>query len=150
MRDARRCPTLIDRVCVALSTRLPCVYRIDLSCPYGQCPRDAGAVPRRRSLSQMHSRDLATRTSGLLRARCDSMLSCFGLRRDVDARDSIAHDSSSPAAGSATLSERTDTTERLAALRDQLERRKLDAYVVLSEDAHGSEWVCSADKRRGA
>ena len=78
------------------------------------------------------------------------MLSCFGRHRDAGAPDAIARASSSPTTSSATLGQRTDTTERLAALRDQLERRKLDAYVVLSEDAHGSEWVCSADKRRGA
>ena len=77
------------------------------------------------------------------------MLSCFGLPRRPRAPETEPLADALPTREPATLGQRTDTSARLAALREELERRKLDAYVVPSEDAHASEWTCSADKRRG-
>ncbi|KAH9015896.1 putative Xaa-Pro aminopeptidase P [Lactarius hengduanensis] len=41
-----------------------------------------------------------------------------------------------------------DTTERLAALRNLMAGRNIDAYVVPSEDQHFSEYPAECDKRR--
>ncbi|KAK4055446.1 hypothetical protein OIO90_003284 [Microbotryomycetes sp. JL221] len=41
-----------------------------------------------------------------------------------------------------------DTTERLTNLRMLLAKHNLTAYIVESGDAHSSEYVCDADKRR--
>ncbi|KAI9444117.1 Creatinase/aminopeptidase [Lactarius indigo] len=41
-----------------------------------------------------------------------------------------------------------DTTERLAALRNLMAERNIDAYVVPSEDQHFSEYPAECDKRR--
>ncbi|KAF8250174.1 putative Xaa-Pro aminopeptidase P [Wilcoxina mikolae CBS 423.85] len=41
-----------------------------------------------------------------------------------------------------------NTTDRLAALRRLMAREKVDVYVVPSEDAHNSEYICAADSRR--
>ena len=40
------------------------------------------------------------------------------------------------------------TTSRLAELRQHMHAKQVDIYVVPSEDAHQSEYVCAADKRR--
>ncbi|KAG0129765.1 putative Xaa-Pro aminopeptidase P [Tuber indicum] len=44
--------------------------------------------------------------------------------------------------------ETVDTTSRLAKLRELMKREKVDVYVVPSEDAHSSEYICAADARR--
>ncbi|XP_046863736.1 xaa-Pro aminopeptidase 1-like isoform X2 [Xenia sp. Carnegie-2017] len=41
-----------------------------------------------------------------------------------------------------------DTTARLAKLRDEMHRENIQAYVVPSTDAHGSEYIRKRDKRR--
>ena len=41
-----------------------------------------------------------------------------------------------------------DTSEKLKALRTQMQQRSLYAYVVPSEDAHQSEYIAACDKRR--
>ncbi|XP_006457207.1 hypothetical protein AGABI2DRAFT_212532 [Agaricus bisporus var. bisporus H97] len=41
-----------------------------------------------------------------------------------------------------------NTTERLAALREQMLKNNVDVYLIPSEDAHGSEYVAASDKRR--
>ncbi|GAA5840670.1 hypothetical protein JCM9279_007396 [Rhodotorula babjevae] len=41
-----------------------------------------------------------------------------------------------------------DTGARLAALRRELAKVEVDAYVVPTADAHGSEWVGACDERR--
>lgn len=38
--------------------------------------------------------------------------------------------------------------QKLAALRGLMKQRGLDAYLVPSEDAHGSEYVSGCDERR--
>jgi len=43
---------------------------------------------------------------------------------------------------------RTNTTTRLKNLRDQISRLGLFAYIIPSTDAHQSEYVANADKRR--
>jgi len=42
-----------------------------------------------------------------------------------------------------------NTTSRLAALRSLMKERKVDIYVVPSEDSHASEYVAACDGRRG-
>ena len=42
-----------------------------------------------------------------------------------------------------------NTTERLQKLREQMQSSNLDAYIIPSADAHGSEYVREKDKRRG-
>ncbi|BGP50337.1 hypothetical protein JCM10450v2_006256 [Rhodotorula kratochvilovae] len=44
--------------------------------------------------------------------------------------------------------DRGDTSGRLAALRREMAEAKVDAYVVPTADAHGSEWVGTCDERR--
>ncbi|CUS10917.1 unnamed protein product [Tuber aestivum] len=44
--------------------------------------------------------------------------------------------------------ETVDTTSRLAKLRELMKREKVHVYVVPSEDAHSSEYICAADARR--
>ncbi|KAK3939955.1 putative Xaa-Pro aminopeptidase P [Diplogelasinospora grovesii] len=41
-----------------------------------------------------------------------------------------------------------DTSARLAALRQLMRERKVDVYVVPSEDSHASEYIASCDARR--
>ncbi|KAL0957997.1 hypothetical protein HGRIS_000173 [Hohenbuehelia grisea] len=41
-----------------------------------------------------------------------------------------------------------DTTKRLAALRELLSQKKVDAFVVPSEDQHSSEYLAYCDERR--
>lgn len=41
-----------------------------------------------------------------------------------------------------------DTSARLAALRKEMEKEQVHAYVVLSEDAHASEYSAPCDLRR--
>ncbi|KAI5817045.1 putative Xaa-Pro aminopeptidase P [Pyronema omphalodes] len=41
-----------------------------------------------------------------------------------------------------------NTTDRLVALRAAMSRENVDIYVVPSEDAHNSEYICAADARR--
>ncbi|KAF6822299.1 Xaa-Pro aminopeptidase [Colletotrichum plurivorum] len=50
---------------------------------------------------------------------------------------------------SATLDmERIDTTSRLSRLRELMKERKIDVYVVPSEDSHSSEYIAGCDARR--
>ncbi|KAL5033125.1 hypothetical protein BDEG_21165 [Batrachochytrium dendrobatidis JEL423] len=42
----------------------------------------------------------------------------------------------------------TDTTSRLAKLREQLKAHSVDAFIVPSEDAHQSEYLAACDSRR--
>ncbi|XP_070188536.1 xaa-Pro aminopeptidase 1-like isoform X2 [Littorina saxatilis] len=44
---------------------------------------------------------------------------------------------------------RVDTTQRLSDLRAAMVNQSLDAFIVLSDDAHGSEYPSPRDKRRG-
>ncbi|KAF7514320.1 hypothetical protein GJ744_000090 [Endocarpon pusillum] len=44
--------------------------------------------------------------------------------------------------------ERVNTSKRLAHLRDLMKERKLDIYVVPSEDSHQSEYIAPCDARR--
>ncbi|KAJ6616675.1 peptidase M24, structural domain-containing protein [Mycena sp. CBHHK59/15] len=44
--------------------------------------------------------------------------------------------------------EKADTTPRLNALRELMQKDNLDYYIVPSEDAHQSEYVSASDKRR--
>ncbi|KAI8621745.1 putative Xaa-Pro aminopeptidase P [Chytriomyces sp. MP71] len=41
------------------------------------------------------------------------------------------------------------TTSRLSALREQMQSRGLDAFIVPGEDAHQSEYIAACDGRRG-
>jgi len=43
---------------------------------------------------------------------------------------------------------RVNTAERVAALREHLRTRNLDAYIIPSEDAHQSEYIADCDRRR--
>ncbi|TRM70242.1 peptidase M24, structural domain-containing protein [Schizophyllum amplum] len=78
-------------------------------------------------------------------------------RTSSGSRRHLGHDSTSTLVGSAferkvnemdTVPEQVNSTERLASLRALMEKENLQYYVVLSEDAHGSEYVAPADKRR--
>ncbi|GAA5868614.1 hypothetical protein JCM1840_005510 [Sporobolomyces johnsonii] len=72
----------------------------------------------------------------------------------------VSRSSDSTASGDALLDEklpisepdrvvrRSDTTARLAALREQMKDAGVGAYVVPTADAHGSEYVGDCDKRR--
>ncbi|KDN66220.1 putative metallopeptidase family M24 [Colletotrichum sublineola] len=44
--------------------------------------------------------------------------------------------------------ERTDTTGRLSRLRELMKERKVDVYVIPSEDSHASEYIAGCDARR--
>ncbi|KAJ8129445.1 hypothetical protein O1611_g4190 [Lasiodiplodia mahajangana] len=44
--------------------------------------------------------------------------------------------------------EKVNTTERLAELRKLMKERKLDVYIVPSEDSHSSEYIAPCDARR--
>lgn len=44
---------------------------------------------------------------------------------------------------------KVDTAQRVAALRDLMDKHGLEAYVVPSEDAHASEYPAESDLRRG-
>ncbi|XP_070188539.1 xaa-Pro aminopeptidase 1-like isoform X2 [Littorina saxatilis] len=44
---------------------------------------------------------------------------------------------------------RVDTTQRLSDLRAAMVNQSLDAFIVLSDDAHGSEYPSARDMRRG-
>ncbi|KZT04219.1 Creatinase/aminopeptidase [Laetiporus sulphureus 93-53] len=46
------------------------------------------------------------------------------------------------------IPERVDTTGRLTALRELMQKETLDYYIIPTEDAHGSEYVAINDKRR--
>ncbi|KAG8830122.1 hypothetical protein FRC17_005374 [Serendipita sp. 399] len=52
--------------------------------------------------------------------------------------------------GGGDLTTPTDTTQRLAALRTLMQQNnpKVDAYIVPSEDQHGSEYLAECDERR--
>ncbi|KAF2965765.1 hypothetical protein GQX73_g7791 [Xylaria multiplex] len=43
---------------------------------------------------------------------------------------------------------KVDTTERLTRLRDLMKERKVDVYIVPSEDSHNSEYIAPCDARR--
>ncbi|KAI5849455.1 putative Xaa-Pro aminopeptidase P [Morchella snyderi] len=47
-----------------------------------------------------------------------------------------------------TEMEHVNTSGSLAKLRELMKREKVDVYVVPSEDAHSSEYICAADARR--
>ncbi|OHF00548.1 metallopeptidase family M24 [Colletotrichum orchidophilum] len=44
--------------------------------------------------------------------------------------------------------ERIDTTGRLSRLRELMKERKIDVYVIPSEDSHASEYIAGCDGRR--
>ncbi|KAK0375024.1 metallopeptidase family M24 [Colletotrichum limetticola] len=44
--------------------------------------------------------------------------------------------------------ERIDTTSRLSRLRELMKERKVDVYVIPSEDSHASEYIAGCDARR--
>ncbi|XP_076445432.1 xaa-Pro aminopeptidase 1-like isoform X2 [Babylonia areolata] len=44
---------------------------------------------------------------------------------------------------------RVNTTQRLADLRAEMSRMRIDAFIILSGDAHGSEYTAARDQRRG-
>ncbi|KAH7098092.1 Creatinase/aminopeptidase [Auriculariales sp. MPI-PUGE-AT-0066] len=46
------------------------------------------------------------------------------------------------------LDDSSDAAERLARLRSALAEAKLDAYIILSADAHGSEYLATCDRQR--
>lgn len=45
--------------------------------------------------------------------------------------------------------QRLDTTARLIALRGEMQKRQLNAYILPMEDSHFSEYLAAADKRIG-
>lgn len=48
----------------------------------------------------------------------------------------------------ATQDGKVDTSVRLRALRQLMEEEGVDAYIVPSEDAHGSEYASPSEQRR--
>ncbi|KAI0035561.1 peptidase M24, structural domain-containing protein [Vararia minispora EC-137] len=94
-----------------------------------------------------------TKSSGLSGATKASAAS----RRSARPSLSPTVDSSQTLVGSALqrkidyedpVREEFDTADRLVKIRDLMAKDKLDYYIIPSEDAHQSEYVAQADKRR--
>lgn len=75
-------------------------------------------------------------------------MGCIASRPSATARELDEKRALLGAWASASARAVTDTSERLAALRKLMKEEDLDAYIVPTEDAHGSEYTAACDRRR--